>query len=336
MEAVPVTTVVGGSESWLPTRGTDLSRSHGSDAGPPSPKHGGTPRRRPRAQRVWLVAVAFLAPTVVTILLIRIIPFIGAVISTLHVRDGVGLLAEERFAGLQNYIDLLSDPMFQATLGRTLLFTVIINPLQIGLALLVAVLLTRRLPARGLWRMAVFIPCTIPLVGSSIAWGVALRQDGPINGVLQFLGLPAQPFLNSPTQAMASIILIASWVGIGYWMIFLIAGINDIPGELYEAASLDGAGAWRSFWAVTFPMLRRPLLFVLVADTVANFVLFVPVQLLTDGGPESSTTMLMFDAYRRTYTYSQPNQGATATVILTLVMLLIVYGQFRLLREDKA
>ncbi|MBW9095032.1 sugar ABC transporter permease [Microbacterium jejuense] len=280
------------------------------------------------------MVAAFLAPAVVTILLIRIIPFIGAVISTLHVREGVGLLAEERFAGFQNYIELLSDPLFQATLGRTLLFNLIINPLQIALALVIAVLLTRRVPARGLWRMAVFIPCTIPLVGSSIAWGVALRADGPINGILQAVGLPAQPFLSSPTQALASIMLVASWVGIGYWMIFLIAGINEIPDELYEAASLDGAGAWRSFWSVTLPMLKRPLLFVLVADTVANFVLFVPMQMLTGGGPQNSTTMLMFDAYRRTYTYSQPNQGATATVILTVVMLIIVFVQFRLLKED--
>lgn len=327
MEAVQVIEAVGTPQGVPAPPRPAASRTAERSAGP------GRARRR-RAGRTWLMAAAFLAPAVVTILLIRIIPFIGAVISTLHVRDGIGLLAEERFAGLQNYIDLLSDPLFQATLGRTLLFNVIINPLQIALALVIAVLLTRRVPARGLWRMAVFIPCTIPLVGSSIAWGVALRADGPINGILQALGLPAQPFLTSPTQALASIMLVASWVGIGYWMIFLIAGINEIPDELYEAASLDGAGAWRSFWSVTLPMLKRPLLFVLVADTVANFVLFVPMQMLTGGGPQNSTTMLMFDAYRRTYTYSQPNQGATATVILTVVMLIIVFVQFRLLKED--
>ena len=327
MEAVQVIEAVG-TPQGVPTPPR-------ADA-PPAAARGARPvrSRRRRVGRTWLMVAAFLAPAVVTILLIRIIPFLGAVISTLHVREGIGLLAEERFAGFQNYIELLSDPLFQATLGRTLLFNVIINPLQIALALVIAVLLTRRVPARGLWRMAVFIPCTIPLVGSSIAWGVALRADGPINGILQALGLPAQPFLSSPTQALASIMLVASWVGIGYWMIFLIAGINEIPDELYEAASLDGAGAWRSFWSVTLPMLKRPLLFVLVADTVANFVLFVPMQMLTGGGPQNSTTMLMFDAYRRTYTYSQPNQGATATVILTVVMLIIVFIQFRLLKED--
>lgn len=291
--------------------------------------------RTARGRADWRTALLFLAPALVAILLLRLVPFAGAVISTLHSRVGVGLLAEERFSGLQNYVDLLSDGLFRDTLVRTIVFNLVINPVQIALALAVSMLMTRRLHLRGFWRMAVFIPCTIPLVGSSIAWGVALRDDGPINGILAALGLGNQPFFTSPQQALPSIMLVASWVGIGYWMLFLIGGINDVPDELYEAAALDGASGWRTFWSVTVPMLRRPLLFVLVADTVANFVLFVPVQMLTNGGPQNSTTLLMFDAYRRTYTYSQPNQGATATVILTLIMLVIVAIQFRMLKEDE-
>jgi multiple sugar transport system permease protein len=228
---------------------------------------------------------------------------------------------------------LFGDPLFLNTLVRTIVFNLVINPVQIALAMAIAVLMTRRIPGRGIWRTAVFIPCTIPLVGSSIAWGVALRGDGPVNGILSALGIGPQPFLTSPTQALPSIILVASWVGIGYWMLFLIGGLNDINNEVYEAASIDGASGWRTFWSITLPLMKRPLLFVLVADTVANFVLFVPPQLLTNGGPEESTTLLMFDAYRRTYTYSQPNLGATSTLVLTLIMLLIVAIQFRLLRE---
>ncbi|SDD24418.1 carbohydrate ABC transporter permease [Auraticoccus monumenti] len=287
-------------------------------------------RRRRRGLGTILV---FLTPAVLAILLLRVVPFLGAVRSTLYTRDGVGLLATEEFSGLANYVTLFSDPMFRDTLVRTLLFNLVLNPLQIALAMLVALLLTQRLPGRGLWRTAVFIPCTIPLVGSSIAWGVALRPDGPVNGIFSAVGIGPQPFFTSPTQALTSIMVVASWVGIGYWMLFLIAGLNDISDDLYEAASLDGAGAWHRFWSITLPMMRRPLLFVLVADTVANFVLFVPLQLLTNGGPESSTTLLMFDAYRRTYTYSSPNLGATSTVVLTLVMLIIVAVQFRLLRD---
>jgi len=286
----------------------------------------------PRRKQMVTV-VLLLAPAVLAIGLLRIVPFVGAAWSSLYKRVGVGLLAEQRFAGLDNYVTLFSDPLFRGTLVRTLVFNLILNPVQIALAMCVAVLLTRAIPLRGLWRMAVFIPCTIPLVGSSIAWGIALRPDGPVNGVLQALGLGSQPFFTSPHQALPSIMLVASWIGIGYWMLFLIGGLNDVSAQLYEAAALDGANAWRTFWHVTLPLMRRPLLFVLVADTVANFVLFAPIQVLTKGGPQDSTTLLMFDAYRRTYGYSQPNLGAASTLVLTLIMLVIVAIQFRLLKD---
>ncbi|MET9021917.1 sugar ABC transporter permease [Actinopolymorpha sp. NPDC004070] len=294
-----------------------------------------TARTSPRRKDA-VTALAFLAPALVAIGLLRIVPFVGAAWSTLYERVGVGLLAEQKFAGLHNYATLFSDPLFRGTLVRTVVFNLVINPVQIALAMCVALLMTRAVPLRGLWRTAVFIPCTIPLVGSSIAWGVALRGDGPVNGILRAIGVGSQPFFTSPQQALASIMLVASWVGIGYWMLFLIGGLNDVSAELYEAASMDGANAWRTFWSITLPSMRRPLLFVLVADTVANFVLFVPVQLLTNGGPQESTTLLMFDAYRRTYTYSQPNLGATSTLVLTVIMLAIVAVQFRLLRDEDA
>ena len=129
--------------------------------------------------------------------------------------------------------------------------------------------------------------------------------------------------------------MLASWIGIGYWMLFLIAGLQDIPTELYEAARIDRAGPVKTFFLITLPLLKRPLLFVLVADTVANFVLFVPIQLITKGGPESSTTFLMFDAYRSTFGYGSRNLGAAEVVVLTVIMLFFVSLQFRLLREDK-
>ena len=180
-----------------------------------------------------------------------------------------------------------------------------------------------------------FIPVTIPIVGSCIAWGAALEPQGPVNALITALGGEPQPFFTSPNQALACIIVLASWIGIGYWMLFLIAGLQSIPSELYDAAKVDQAGPVRTFFSVTLPLLRRPLLFVLVADTVANFVLFVPVQLLTQGGPQGSTTLLMFEAWRTTYGYGSRNLGAAQVVILTAIMLVFVLLQFRLLREDK-
>jgi multiple sugar transport system permease protein len=118
-------------------------------------------------------------------------------------------------------------------------------------------------------------------------------------------------------------------------MLFLVSGLQAIPEELYDAAKIDRASSFRTFLSITLPLLRRPLLFVLVADTVANFVLFVPVQLLTQGGPQGSTTLLMFDAYRTSFGYGSRNLGAAEVVLLTAIMLFFVLLQFRLLREER-
>jgi len=293
-------------------------------------------RRRRRHERrheiFW--AVVFLAPAVAALVVLRVVPTIGAVVTSLHKAFPGGIIPAT-FAGFRNYNSLFTDPNFVSTIVRTLVFNLIINPLQIVLALLIAVLFVQRIPLVGVWRTLVFIPITVPMVGSAIAWGTALNPNGPVNAVIEVLGGKPQPFFTSPHQALASIIVLASWIGIGYWMMFLISGLQAIPEDLYDAAKTDGAGAIRTFFSITLPLLKRPLLFVLVADTVANFVLFVPVQLLTQGGPQGSTTLLMFDAYRTTYGYGSRNLGAAQVVILTLIMIFFVLLQFRLLREER-
>lgn len=292
-------------------------------------------RRRAGKQHETFWAVVFLAPVLAALVLLRIAPTIGAIISSLYKAFPGGIIPAT-FAGGQNYQSLFADPNFNATIIRTIVFNLIINPLQIVFALLVAVLFVQRIPFVGLWRTLLFVPVTIPIVGSSIAWGAALNPEGPVNALLTALGGHPQPFFTSPDQALGSVIVLASWIGIGYWMLFLISGLQTIPDELYDAAKVDRAGPVRTFFFITIPMLRRPLLFVLVADTVANFVLFVPVQLLTQGGPQNSTTLLMFDAYRTSFGYGSRNLGATEVVILTVIMLFFVLLQFRLLREEKA
>jgi len=308
-----------------------VSEPSGRRAAAPRAARGGR-RFGQRTEVLW--AMAFLAPAIVAILSMRVAPAVGAFVTSMQVGFPGGV-REPVFGGFENYVSLFSNPQFVDTIIRTLVFNLIINPGQIAIALLIAVVMTQRVRFKGLWRTLVFIPATIPIVGSSIAWGVALRPEGPVNAIIEFFGGQAQPFFTSPDQALASIILVASWIGVGYWMIFLISGIESIPGEYYEAARLDRAGRIRTFFSITLPLLKRPLLFVLVANTVANFVLFVPVQMLTNGGPERSTTILMFDAYRTTYEYGNRYLGAAEVVILTLIMLAFVALQFRLLREEK-
>lgn len=291
-----------------------------------------TGRRRAK-ESAW--AALFLAPAVIAIVAMRIAPTASAIKSSLYSGFPGGIL-EPVFSGLRNYHDLWASEAFRETVVRTLVFNLVINPLQIVIALALAVAMTRKIHAAGLWRTLVFVPATVPIVGSSILWGIGLQPRGPVNAIIRALGGEPQPFFTSADQALASIILVASWIGVGYWMLFLIAGIQAIPEEYYEAARLDRAGPLRTFLSITIPLLKRPLLFVLVADTVANFVLFVPVQILTGGGPQNSTTMQMFNAYRTTFGYSSKNLGAAEVVILTLIMLVFVALQFRLLREERS
>ncbi len=283
-----------------------------------------------RGRRNAIAAVVFLAPTGTLIILLRILPALTAV--TDSTKSGLpGSLAAPTFVGLDVFARLFASESFWQSVRQTLIFNVLVNPIQIVIALALAVLLTRNLPGSGLWRTLVFLPSAVPLAGSTIVWGIALRPDGPVNGVLELVGIPSQPWFTSPDQVITSMIVLASWIGIGYWMMFLIAGLNDIPPVYFEAARIDGAGPLRTFFSITLPMLRRPLLFVLVADTVANFVLFAPVQILTSGGPEKQSNFLMYDIFHKSYELSDPYTASAQLVVLLLIMIAIVVVQFRLL-----
>jgi ABC-type sugar transport system permease subunit len=287
-------------------------------------------RSHQRSRRNTIAAILFLAPTVILIVVLRLLPTITAINQSLH--QGVpGSLNPPTFVGGQVFVDLFQSASFWQSIEQTLIFNVIVNPLQIVISLLLAVLLTRGLPASGVWRTIIFLPAAVPMAGSAIVWGLALEPNGPVNGVLQAIGLPSERFLTSPSQVVGSIILIASWIGVGYWMMFLIAGLNDIPGVYYEASKIDGAGPIRTFFSITIPLLRRPLLFVLVADTVSNFVLFAPVQILTNGGPQGKSNFLMFDIYNQSFNLSNPYTASAELVILLIIMIAIVGVQFKLL-----
>ena len=293
------------------------------------------PRARTRRHRNALAAVAFLAPTLALIIVLRIMPTATAAGDAM--RSGLpGSLAPPEFVGLEVFGRLFQSESFWQSVRQTLVFNLLVNPLQILIALLLAVLLTRNLPASGLWRTLIFLPSAVPLAGSTIIWGIGLRPEGPVNGLLDLAGMTTQPFFTSPDQVIASMIILASWIGVGYWMVFLIAGLKDISPVYYEAACIDGAGPLRTFFSITLPMLRRPLLFVLVADTVANFVLFAPVHILTGGGPEKQSNFLMYDIYNRGYQLSDPYTSSAELLVLLALMIVIVIVQFRLLGSSDA
>lgn len=276
-------------------------------------------------QRTYLAAALFLAPAIVAVVVLRLWPAAVAVHQSL-------LAPRATSYSIENYVYIFGDPVFQGAVRTTILYSLIVNPLQIAIAVALALLMNARLPTVGLWRTLILLPVAIPQSVSAVVWGVAYRPDGPLNSLFAAFGMDPQRFLTSPDQALACIIIIVSWVGIGYWMTFVLAGLQDIPQNLYDAARIDGANRWQSFRYITLPQLRRPLTFVLVANTVANFLVFAPVQILTKGGPQGSTNLIMNEIYTRAFISSDPGSASAATVVLVTLVLVIVFIQFRMMR----
>lgn len=154
-----------------------------------------------------------------------------------------------------------------------------------------------------------------------------------MNSILNLFGISNQTFLNNSKQALAWVMVIATWKGLGYWALFFITGLEEIPSQLYEAASIDGAGYWKTLRYVTLPQMKRTFKFVIISDTISNFILFVPAYVLTGGGPEGSTDFLMYRIYRTAYKYSNINQASAMIVILLLLLVVIIGIESYLLRE---
>lgn len=284
-----------------------------------------------RRHNLW-VALALLAPALIAVLTMRVLPMISAVAQSFqHLSLSTGRTS---FAGLNNYLFLVGDKNFHAVLLVTLVFNLIVNPVVVVISTALAVLLSQRLRLVGLWRSLIFVPAAVPVPVVAIIWGTALQPDGLVNALLKAIGLPPQPFLTSQNQALFSIGIMVTWGTIGFWMLFVIAGLKDIPKPLYEAAMLDGAGWWRLLRSITLPLLRRPMSFVLIAGTVGSFLLFAPAQILTKGGPNGSTNLIMYDIYNNSYQIGDLGVGQAEVVILMIILSVIVAIQFRLLRGD--
>lgn len=277
---------------------------------------------------------AFALPALVLLLLTRIAPEAFSLVRSLF-ESRPALLGGDSFIGLGNYAALAADPAFARVLGQTLLLVLVVTPLMIGGSLALACLVRLPFRGRGLVRTLVLLPSFIPLVGVSVLFASVFTPtaSGGLNAVLVGLGGTAQGFLNDSSQAMGVIGLLLLWSGVGYWMIFFVSGMDDIPEEIHEAASLDGAGPWRRFVSITLPLLTRPVLFVGVANTVWLFEVYAPMRYLTRGGPNGSTETLIYDIVRTATERNDEPWAMTKMVVLLLILIAGVALQFRFLRD---
>ncbi|NBS03369.1 MAG: sugar ABC transporter permease [Rhizobiales bacterium] len=271
---------------------------------------------------------AFIAPAFIGLFVFRFIP-IG--LSGFGSFFSENLRGDMVFVGLKNYAELMDDPSFWNTMRVTLIFNLIINPFQICCALALAMLVRRPSKFIDVFRLGFIMPMTVSIALTSIIWSILLDPTlGPVNGLLRWGGFQSQPFFRSEHQALETLILVATWKGAGYWMIFLLSGLLAIPKEIDDSALIDGATGIRKFISITLPLMKRPLAFVLVADTAANFLLFAPVYIITNGGPNGATQLLMFEAYQAAFAYINHGRSMAISTIILVVVLLIAMFELRL------
>ncbi len=281
--------------------------------------------------RERLVPFGFLIPALILLVGFRLIPAVSGFREAFYAsgaRPGT-----KAFVGFDNFTYLFHDPSFWKSLRVTLLFNVITNPLQVVLALGLALLANLKLPGISVYRSLFLLPVAVSFNVAAAVWGLMLdTNSGLVNGIFSRLGIPPQPFLTSASLALWAIVLVVSWKAIPFWMLFFLAGLQRIPASIKEAAALDGATARQSLIHITLPLLKPMIIFVLITDTIGNFLLFTPIFLLTQGGPRQSTNVLMWETYRRGILWGDLGGSAAMACVLLLVVIAVVALQALLLR----
>jgi len=282
-----------------------------------------------------LVPYVFLFPAIVLLIIFNIIPAFATIKQSLYAASpirGSGLV----YVGFRNISRIFADPVFWKSVSVTLYFGLIVNPLQTILALGLALIANQRASGIGFFRSIYLIPVAVSVNVAVVVWGLMVDPNaGLINGILIRIGLPTQPFLTSPGQALMTIIMIISWIGVPYWSLFFIAALQGIPTSSLEAAVVDGANQWQLLTRIIIPLIRPIILFVLIADTIINFTLFVPIQLLTQGGPQLSTNLVMYETYRRGFIYGDLGSSSVMLGAMFVVILIIIGLQSLILRSNR-
>jgi multiple sugar transport system permease protein len=287
-----------------------------------------------RAER--LMGFMMTLPGMMLLLFFLAIPFAMAIgLSVTNQRLGSPLPL--RVVGLENYTETLGDPDFWKAFVNNLWFAAIVVPLQTGLALWLATLVNRRVKGIKVFRAIYFAPVVVVMAVAATIWLLLYSPErGLVNGFLRFISFGAleSNWLDSTTMALPAIILMSMWQGAGFQMVILLAGLQDIPEELYEAASIDGATKWEQFRFVTVPQLRNTLLFVVTVTSILAFRLFDQVWVMTRGAPLGNTRTMMLEMVETGFERQQIARGSAIAVIFFLIVLTLTILQRLVIKED--
>ncbi|MBA8793208.1 multiple sugar transport system permease protein [Friedmanniella endophytica] len=288
-----------------------------------------TASRQRRAEAA--TAYAFLAPNVLVLALFVLLPLGWAVGLSFQRTDGFGA---GRWIGFGNYLRLVGDPLFWRSTLNTVAFTVIVTPLSMALGLGAALLLNAALPARPVFRSVLIMPMAVSGVATALIGLLVFDQNnGILNGLLGAVGLPRIDWQSGGAAAFASVVLITLWWRVGFNMLIYLAGLQGLDPGLQEAALLDGAGWWQRLWYLTVPLLGPASFFLLIINVIYSFSVFDIVFVLTGGGPQNATSVLVTYAYDTAFVSRDQGYGAALGVVLLIISLVFTAVQWRTSRN---
>ncbi|MEK3854915.1 carbohydrate ABC transporter permease [Cytobacillus sp. FSL H8-0458] len=275
-----------------------------------------------------ITAYTFLLPNIIGFLVFILIPVIASFCMSFTSWNGFGSI---EFIGFENYKQLIYDANFRISFINSVLFMLISVPVTLFLSVLIAVALNRGIRFVKVFRTAVFLPYVTATIAVAAVWQLIFNPTlGPINGTLMKLGIEQPPgWLSSPTWALISVSIVYIWHSVGYYMVLFLAGLQNIPDYLYEAAELDGAGSISKFFNITLPMLSPVIFFTTIIGVINSFKVFDLIYVLTGGGPGRSTHVLVYDIYNTAFKQFEYGYASAMAYVLFLLILVISIIQFR-------
>lgn len=293
-----------------------------------------------RKKHQTLTALVMSAPAVTLLIVFLVTPFTMAIVFSLtnqRLVPNVNLSTE--FVGLRNFVRLFEDSSFRHAIRNNFYFALVVVPIQSAFALALAMLIDRKAPGIKVFRAIYFSPVVITMVVVAIVWYLLYNPDrGFINQALKAITFGAFPnvrWLSNTKTAMPAIMVLSIWQGVGFQMVIFLAGLQDIPTQLYEVCDVDGGTWWQKFRYVTVPQLRNTILFVVVSTTILAFKLFQQVWVMTQGGPQESTLTAIVLMYRQGFRQGKVGMASATAVMFFLIVLIISLAQRMVLKEER-
>ena len=295
----------------------------------------GSRRQRNESYLAWL----FSAPAIILLLIFLLVPFVMAVyLAFTDQRLIPNPNLPTQIVGLRNFIRLLGDEAFIRGIMNNFYFVIVVVPLQTALALFLAVLVNQKIRGSNYFRTIYFAPVVTAMVVVAIVWTFLYNPQGLINAfiaMLSFGNLGPYDWLKDTNLVFPAIMVLSIWQGVGFQMVIFLAGLQEIPGELYEAAEVDGANQLQQFFNITVPQLRNTIIFVVLATTILAFKLFDQVQVMTQGGPQNASMTTMVYVIQQGWGQLKVGYASAASVVFFIIVLIISLLQRFILREER-